>query len=39
MNPRLPPPSWRRAVESDSWIAVLVLVFAAGMMAIEAFAR
>jgi hypothetical protein len=39
MKTQLPPPAWRRAVESDNWIAAIVLFFAIAAMAAEAFAR
>ena len=39
MKPQLPPPSWRRAVESANWIAAIMLTLAIAGMAAEAFAR
>jgi hypothetical protein len=35
----LPPPAWKKAVESDAPIALIVLVLAIAGMAVEAFAR
>ena len=39
MKSELPPPGWKRAVESDDWIAVITLVLTVFVMAAEALAR